>query len=145
MSEATLITTRACPRCKGSGKVPERSLGHLRSVAASESWAKPFHGKIVRVEGEHRRLKPFFGVAIAKSSYGGYWVVRVYTPEQVWTDRELSDKGYVYPVTRRESYLDPFPYRQYSRWFGESKITEVPMSPDMEGLMRPLLTLAGGQ
>ncbi len=144
----TMRAQRTCPRCGGVGEIPALDPSRQAAMDRSKAWAQQFNGHIVKLSAVHRKATPIFGVGVAKIGQGGYWVVRLYTPEPIWTDPELSDHGYTYPITTlmydpREPY--PFTSISYSFSKGLSVVPwwfandgELEMHADMEILARKL-------
>ncbi len=123
----TMRVQRTCPRCGGIGKIPALLPSRQAAMDRSKTWAEQFDGQVVKLSAPHRKASPIIGVGVARKGEGGYWVVRLYTPEPIWTDPELSDHGYVYPITSRMyDRRAPYPFTSISYSFGE-KLSVVPM------------------
>ena len=134
----TLQRTRPCPRCAGRGTIAAWPPKRAAAVERSREWAEPFNGQVVMVTTVYGER--WFGVGVAGPSYGGYWRVRVYTPEIIRTPPSPKT-GYIYQITFRY-HGHPYPSDAFGYTFGRDKLAIVPfwdVPPDVLETFRPVV------
>lgn len=140
--ERALRPTKTCPRCGGSGRVgydPKRAAAN----ALRDTWSHQYHAQVVAVK-DRLWAVDYFGVGIATKIQGGYWKVRVYTPEPITSRHRMGRMAEPFQVTRVH-FHEPgpkFPYSEHR--YGDEEfvsLTVVPVwdvPPEVAGALREM-------